>query len=97
MFHAWILPDASVYGNGSRVRDSTNNSSATPPTGNDREVYFNQLPIYIGYQLELVFGKCVYHVVVQDLFLGLTDEQDLIWVSISQQLFCSIVLVNLLQ
>ncbi|XP_053991288.1 uncharacterized protein LOC128883208 [Hylaeus volcanicus] len=76
VFHAWILPDGSLYGNGSRGRES---NIVFKFLKNDREVYLNHLPIYIGYQLQLVFGKCVYQVIVQDLLIGMNDEQDLIW------------------
>lgn len=76
VFHAWILPDGSLYGNGSRGRES---NVVLKFLKNDREVYLNHLPIYIGYQFQLVFGKCVYQVIVQDLLIGMNDEQDLIW------------------
>lgn len=73
VFHAWVLPDGRVFGNGPRYRE------VLTSMGNDRELYLNQLPIHVGYELEFVFGKCAYVVVIEDIFEGLTDEQDLVW------------------
>lgn len=75
VFHAWVLPTGQICGNGPRYRDTCKSMA------NDREIYLNELPIGLGYRMELVFGKCIYEITVEDVLAGLTDEQDLIWVS----------------
>lgn len=47
----------------------------------DKQVFLNHLPLAVGYKMEFVFGKCLYQVSVEDVLLGMTDENDLIWVS----------------
>lgn len=47
----------------------------------DKEVFLNQLPLVVGYKVEFVFGKCLYQITVEDMLIGMTDENDLIWVS----------------
>lgn len=48
----------------------------------DKHFFLNQLPgIGPGYNMDFVFGKCLYKIVVEDLLMGMTNENDLIWVS----------------
>lgn len=74
VFHAWVTPDGAICGFGPRYRETCKNMQS------DKELYLNELPLGIGYRMELVFGKCSFQVTVEDVLIGLTDDSDLIWV-----------------